>query len=69
MNRENRENREHWLLDAHANEEFGRIVIKSRLTDFLSSMIAVSAIRLPLDLILWAGFFFLGYKCGIRLFG
>jgi hypothetical protein len=58
----------HWLLDAHANEEFGRIVIKSRLTDFLASMIAISVMRLPFDLMLWAAFFYLGYKLGVRLF-
>jgi hypothetical protein len=42
---------------------------KSRLIEFLSNLIAISVVRLPLDLAFWAGFFYLGRKFGWYLFG
>jgi hypothetical protein len=48
----------------HVNIEFGEVKIYSPAVKFLTSLIAISIMRLPLDILIWIFIFYIGYILG-----
>lgn len=62
-----REKDERYLFEPQTNVEFGKVRVYNRLTDFLASFIAISVVRLPIDLVVWALWFGVGLLVGRHL--